>query len=137
MRTSLRMRALMLGCGVPLCVCSAVARAQARANERPAPIGARDTLVLTRRQAIALALRANPQIAIAREQTLQVRAQRVEGNAIADPVLSASLDSLTGLRASVPRRSDRSGYRRACRFLTSCVCATVWVWRISTRPSRR
>ena len=57
----------------------------AAAQPRP-PLGgvraATDTLRLTRRQAIATALMANPQIEIARQQTLQVRAQRVEGIAI-------------------------------------------------------
>jgi cobalt-zinc-cadmium efflux system outer membrane protein len=65
-----------------------------------------DTLVLSRRQAIALALRANPQVDIAREQTLQVRAQRVQAVAIPDPVLTGFLDSLTNIRhaGSAPQR---------------------------------
>ncbi len=96
MRTSIRMYALTL---------SILLSARATfAQTRPGTPG--DTLILTRRQAIALALRANPQLAIALAQTQQVRAQRVEGNAIADPVLSASLDSVTGLRraGAAPQR---------------------------------
>ena len=67
----------------------------ASAQQRPQPAGSdlsTDTLRLTRRQAIATALLANPLIEIARQQLLQVRAQRVEGVAIPDPALTASLD---------------------------------------------
>ncbi|HEY1740303.1 MAG TPA: TolC family protein, partial [Acidimicrobiia bacterium] len=79
------------------------------AQQRPQNVGgdpAADTLRITRRQAIATALRANPQVDVAREQTAQVRAQRVEGNMIPDFVLSASLDSITRFRdiGSAPSR---------------------------------
>ncbi len=76
------------------------------AQQRPAGLAVGDTLYLTRQQAITLAVRANPQIDIAREQTLQVRAQRVQGIAIADPVLTTSLDSLTSVRrlGAAPQR---------------------------------
>lgn len=114
MRTSFGMRALGLGLLVPLqslraqtrAVSGAVSGAVSSSVSTSSPVAAGDTLAISRRGAIALALRANPQIAVAREQTLQVRAQRVEGNAIADPVLSASLDSLTGLRraGAAPQR---------------------------------
>lgn len=71
-----------------------------------------DTLRVSRRQAIASALLANPQLDIAREQTAQVRAQRVEGLGIADPTLSASLDSVTSLRTagSAPLRPIALGF---------------------------
>ena len=51
---------------------------------------------LSRRQAIATALIANPQLDIAREQTAQVRAQRVENNGINNPSLAYSYDGQTG-----------------------------------------
>src|ERR1019366_1132150 len=86
MRTSIWMAALAIVAGSA----SAQQRAQAVGGDAAA-----DTLRITRRQAIATALLANPQMEIAREQTFQVRAQRVEGIAIPDPTLSGSLDSLT------------------------------------------
>ena len=86
MRTSIRMFALALVAGA------------ASAQQPPQAATARsgDTLRLTRRQAIATTLLASPQIEIAREQTLQVRAQRVEGISIPDPVFALAYDSLSG-----------------------------------------
>lgn len=97
MRTSIWMAALVLVTGTA----SAQQRAQAVGGD-PAP----DTLRITRREAIARSLLANPQLEIAREQTLQVRAQRVEGIMIPDPTLTASLDSLSSLAhvGSAPSR---------------------------------
>jgi outer membrane protein, heavy metal efflux system len=95
MRTSIWMCALV-------CVAS-VASAQQRA---PGAGTAADTLRLTRRQAIVMALSSNPTIDVAREQTAQVRAQRVEGMAIPDPSFSAAYDSmprLTGFSPSVSK----------------------------------
>lgn len=95
MRTSIWMCALV-------CVAS-VASAQQRA---PAGGSTADTLRLTRRQAIAMALSSNPTIDVAREQTAQVQAQRVEGMAIPDPSFSAAYDSmprLTGFSPSVSK----------------------------------
>ena len=71
MRTSIWMAALALVAGSA----SAQQRAQAVGGDAAA-----DTLRITRRQAIATSLLANPQLEIAREQTSQVRAQRVEGD---------------------------------------------------------
>jgi cobalt-zinc-cadmium efflux system outer membrane protein len=68
----------------------------ATAQNRPSSSDARDTLRLSRRQAIATALIANPQLDIAREQTAQVRAQRVENNGINNPSLAYSYDGQTG-----------------------------------------
>lgn len=51
-----------------------------------------DSLRLSRRQAIAEALMHNPQITIAREQTDEARARRVQAIAIPDPALTASYD---------------------------------------------
>ncbi len=97
MRTSITMCALTLGLWLPVSASSAQQRGVV-------PGG--DTLYLTRRQAILLALRANPQIDIAREQLYQARAQRVQAVAIADPVFVASADSINSIRriGSAPQR---------------------------------
>jgi outer membrane protein TolC len=97
MRTSTWMAALALVASPA----SAQQRAQAVGGDQAA-----DTLRITRRQAIVTSLLANPQLDIAREQTLQVRAQRVEGIAIPDPTLTASLDSLSSFAnmGSAPSR---------------------------------
>ena len=97
MRTSIWMSALVLVTGA------------ASAQQRPQAVGgdpAADTLRITRHEAIARSLLANPQLEIAREQTAQVRAQRIEGIAIPDPTISASLDSLSsfGNMGSAPSR---------------------------------
>lgn len=55
-----------------------------------------DTVRLTRRQAIRSALLANPGLEVAREQTAQVRAQRVEGLGVPDPLVSYSHDDAPG-----------------------------------------
>ncbi|HTK46578.1 MAG TPA: TolC family protein [Gemmatimonadaceae bacterium] len=59
--------------------------------------GRADSLVLTRRTAIAAALRANPQLEVGREQTAQARARRVSAIAVPDPSLTYSLDDQPGL----------------------------------------
>jgi cobalt-zinc-cadmium efflux system outer membrane protein len=51
-----------------------------------------DSLRLSRAQAIAQALSRNTQLDIAREQTAQARARRVQGVAIPDPALTAATD---------------------------------------------
>jgi cobalt-zinc-cadmium efflux system outer membrane protein len=56
----------------------------------------RDSLALTRAAAIAATLANNPQLDVAREQTAQARARRVQAIAIPDPALSASLDNQPG-----------------------------------------
>ena len=86
MRTSLWVVALV-------CVASAASAQQRMPGTGGASTA--DTLSLTRRQAIATALQSNPQLDVAREQTAQVRAQRVEGMAIPDPSVTASLDDQT------------------------------------------
>jgi len=81
-------------------VCALACVANTASAQQSAPPGGRspaDTLLLSRRQAIATALMANPQLDVAREQTAQVRAQRVEGMALPDPAVSASLDDQTRL----------------------------------------
>ncbi len=54
-----------------------------------------DTLLLTRRQAIAEALMHNAQLDVARQQTAEARARRVSGVAIPDPILTAGVDQVT------------------------------------------
>jgi cobalt-zinc-cadmium efflux system outer membrane protein len=78
-----------------VCALASIAGA-APAQSRP-PNAAPDTIRLSRRQAIATALMANPQLDIAREQTAQVRAQRVENNGLVDPALAASYNDQTSL----------------------------------------
>lgn len=56
----------------------------------------RDSIVLSRGAAIAAALANNPQLDVAREQTAQARARRVQAVAIPDPGLTASLDDQPG-----------------------------------------
>jgi outer membrane protein TolC len=99
MRSSIWMFALAFGAG------AASAQQQPQTASRGT---AGDTLRLTRRQAIASSLLASPQIEIAREQTLQVRAQRVEGISIPDPVFALAYDSLSG-----PLRLGQSSARPA------------------------
>jgi cobalt-zinc-cadmium efflux system outer membrane protein len=66
---------------------SEVASAQQRAATPPV-----DSLRISRRQAIAEALIHNPQIEVARQQSAQARARRVEGTAIPDPAVTAAFD---------------------------------------------
>ena len=63
-----------------------------RATGTASPLQPTDSLRLTRRQAIAQALFDNPQISVAREQTAQARARRVEALSIPDPTLTYSYD---------------------------------------------
>ena len=79
----------------PTAALVAVAQATALAAQAPG-IVRRDSLVLTRGAAIAAALANNPQLDVAREQTAQARARRVQAIAIPDPQLSASLDNQPG-----------------------------------------
>ena len=73
-----------------------VAHATTLAAQAPGAMR-RDSLVLTRDAAIAAALSSNPQLDIAREQTAQARARRVQAIAVPDPSFSYSLDGQPGL----------------------------------------
>ena len=90
-------------------VCLAMAAPWALAAQqpviRPTP-AAGDSLPLSRRQAIAEALTRNVQLDIAREQTAQARARRVQGVAIPDPSLTAVSDEQSRFFAF-----DRGGTR--------------------------
>ncbi|MHB2033340.1 MAG: TolC family protein [Gemmatimonadaceae bacterium] len=90
--------------------CALVCVANAALAQQGSPATGRasttDTQRITRRQALATALLANPQLDVAREQTAQVRAQRVEGMSIPQPAATASLDDQTrflGLGTSTSR----------------------------------
>jgi cobalt-zinc-cadmium efflux system outer membrane protein len=63
----------------------------------PTPVAPGDSLRLSRRQAIAEALRDNPLMEVAREQTAQARARRVTATAIPDPAFTASVDQQPSL----------------------------------------
>src|SRR5579863_3156917 len=61
-----------------------------------------DTLRLTRDQAVAMAMAHNPQITVAREQTSESRAQRVQNISIPDPTTTASIATQAGTPAEKP-----------------------------------
>ncbi|HKN69320.1 MAG TPA: TolC family protein [Gemmatimonadaceae bacterium] len=76
-------------------LCALVALGGAASAQQPDAGHTIDSLRLTRRQAIAEALAHNPQIEVARQQTAQSRARRVEAIAIPDPALTAAYDAST------------------------------------------
>lgn len=76
-------------------LCALVALGEAASAQQPGAGQTIDSLRLTRRQAIAEALAHNPQIEVARQQTAQSRARRVEAIAVPDPALTASYDAAT------------------------------------------
>lgn len=76
-------------------LCALVALGEAASAQQPGAGQSIDSLRLTRRQAIAEALAHNPQIEVARQQTAQSRARRVEAIAVPDPALTASYDAAT------------------------------------------
>src|SRR5437868_13732572 len=103
MRLTLGLCALAIPAGV------ASAQVSAAGNSRPAPAPTsirssnqlaaqpqRDSLRLSRRQAIAEALTRNAQLEIAREQTAAARARRVTAISIPDPTLTAAYDQAAG-----------------------------------------
>ena len=78
-------------------VCALASVASAASAQSRSPGAAADTVRLTRRQAIATALLGNPQLDIAREQTAQVRALRIENDGLVDPALGASYNNQKSL----------------------------------------
>src|SRR5436190_15939884 len=73
-------------------LCAVVALGEAApAQQRVAAQGV-DSVRLTRRQAIAEALNRNAQLEVARQQTAQSRARRIEAASIPDPALTAGFD---------------------------------------------
>ena len=60
-------------------------------------VQARDSIRLSRRDAIALALQHNPQLEIARAQIGEAKARKVEAVSVPDPAATASLDQQPGL----------------------------------------
>jgi outer membrane protein TolC len=93
-----------------LAACFAGATTSSLAAQQPAPAAptgaGADSLRLSRAQAIAQALARNTQLDIAREQTAQARARRVQGVAIPDPSLTAATDEQSRFFGF-----DRSGTR--------------------------
>jgi cobalt-zinc-cadmium efflux system outer membrane protein len=79
-----------------LTLCALVALGEAAPAQQRAAGQAVDSLRLTRRQAIAEALTRNAQLDVARQQTAQARARRVEQVALPDPQLAASYDAAPG-----------------------------------------
>jgi len=74
-------------------LCALVALSEvAPAQQQAAATPIIDSLRLTRRQAIAEALNHNPQLEVARQQTAQSRARRVEAMAVPDPAITAAYD---------------------------------------------
>src|SRR5689334_16434750 len=60
-------------------------------------VQSQDSVRLSRRDAVALALQHNPQLEIARAQIGEARARKVEAVSIPDPAATASLDEQPGL----------------------------------------
>jgi cobalt-zinc-cadmium efflux system outer membrane protein len=79
-----------------LTLCALVALSEAAPAQQRSAGQIVDSLRLTRRQAIAEALNRNAQLEIARQQTAQARARRVEQVALPDPSLVASYDAAPG-----------------------------------------
>lgn len=75
-----------------LTLCALVALGEAASAQQRSAGQTVDSLRLTRRQAIAEALAHNPQLDVARQQTAQARARRIEAIAIPDPALVAAYD---------------------------------------------
>lgn len=75
---------------------------EAMAGERSTDTAGTDTLRMTRAQAVAEALAHNPQLEVARQQTDEARAQRIQDISIPDPVGSASISTEAGTPAYKP-----------------------------------
>jgi cobalt-zinc-cadmium efflux system outer membrane protein len=73
-------------------LCAVVAFSEVAPAQQRAATQIIDSLRLTRRQAIAEALTHNAQLEVARQQTAQSRARRIEGIAIPDPAVTAAYD---------------------------------------------
>jgi cobalt-zinc-cadmium efflux system outer membrane protein len=76
-------------------LCALVALNEAASAQQRGTGQVVDSLRLTRRQAIAEALTHNPQLEVARQQTAQSRARRVEAISVPDPALTAAYDQST------------------------------------------
>lgn len=100
---------------IPVCLlalCASAASAQQAEPSRPllprraastrSLPDSTDSLRLSRADAIALARLRNPQLAAAREQIAEARADRVQAVAIPDPAATVSLDAQPGLFRSAP-----------------------------------
>ncbi|MEP7345425.1 MAG: TolC family protein, partial [Gemmatimonadaceae bacterium] len=81
--------------GELLCALTFIASAAQAQQPSLSNQGRLDSLRVSRNQAIAQALAHNPQLEVAREQTNQSRARRVQAIAIPDPQLVVSRDDAT------------------------------------------
>ena len=77
---------------VTLCAVVALGGSAAAQARGPRDLQPGDSLRLTRRQAIAEALNRNAQLEVARQQTAEARARRVQAVAIPDPQLAVTYD---------------------------------------------
>ncbi len=84
------------GAPPPDCVRRDTTPAAPRPSGAAAPPPA-DSLCLSRREAIALALASNPQLQVAQALTAQARARRVEAVAIPDPDFGVSFEQSSGI----------------------------------------
>jgi outer membrane protein, heavy metal efflux system len=85
---------------------AAPAQQQGTGGRSPAvPIASRDTLRLTRSEAVRMALANNPQLEVARQQAGGARARRVQAIAVPDPALTASLDDKSRLLGPAASRN--------------------------------
>lgn len=91
-------------------LCALVLVASASSAQQP------DTLVLTRARAIQLALARNPQLEVAREQTSELRAQRVQAVAIPNPAVTTALDQQRRFFTSGPTGQRNIGATVAIPF---------------------
>ena len=80
-----------------LTLCAVAALGEAAAAQQRVASPTVDSLRLTRRQAIAEALGHNAQLEVARQQTAQSRARRVQAIAVPDPALTYSYDQSPAL----------------------------------------
>jgi cobalt-zinc-cadmium efflux system outer membrane protein len=114
---------------IPACLLAICASAAAAAQSpgapvprgRPAPStyiapDSTDSLRLSRAEAVALARTRNPQLAAAREQIAEARANRVQSVAIPDPAATASLDQQPGFFRSAPGGQKNIGATLAVPF---------------------
>ncbi|MFN8570990.1 MAG: TolC family protein [Gemmatimonadaceae bacterium] len=76
-------------------LCALATSASAVQAQQASPSRLNDSLRVTRNEAIAQSLAHNPQLEVAREQSTQARARRVQSIAVPDPQISASRDDAT------------------------------------------
>jgi cobalt-zinc-cadmium efflux system outer membrane protein len=96
------MRFLLAVCALGPALGASVATAQQSLTSDSARQAPADTLRITRAQAVSDALERNPQLVVAREQTAEARAQRVQTLGIPDPTGTAALQPQHGQPTTKP-----------------------------------